>query len=539
MTPPVPPPMLELPALSAIAAAALLAFALSAAQSWANGRHGSDNTVHGFLVRAIRHNGHRLFVRIPRLVNEAFIGALPLYLHWIVALRPRLTRAAELFLNPVMNGLHVVLVGHVTWQVAAQVPNYQGYVAGTAMLFALTPQFLHIFSARNFGMSARSLGLVLLTIALFAAWQVEARVGGWPATLLLVVACYLLWAFSTFGAQALVILAVLLTAIAGRPQLLAGAAGGLAVFVVVHPRYSAGYLKHTYRYIRGYAAEVAGVYILARRYSIWRDLVRDIPRQFAHGTQAGLRYAYENSVVIVVLLNPLLILTIAARLFGLLPANPILEFASDVALCGGLAMLLTSFRPTRFLGEPERYVEAVTPWSTLAGTAIVLTWAGQAAVWVLIGAFLVASLVQLQGSRMLARYLVRKPTHLADAEAAIAAHAGAPIVCCSNNEQLTKLLMRNDWEFSVCLTVGNGYCGMRFDEAFDPFPFLTREAFERIVAAYRVNICVMDTALYDLPFETPPPGLVGCRAIYKSEGLQVWTLDWEDQVVIQRTLAAA
>ena len=51
------------------------------------------------------------------------------------------------------------------------------------------------------------------------------------------------------------------------------------MFVAIHPTYGPGYLRHTLRFIQTYGRELAPVYILNKRYSIWRDLVRELDRR--------------------------------------------------------------------------------------------------------------------------------------------------------------------------------------------------------------------------------------------------------------------
>lgn len=517
-----------IPALLLILAASLASFALSFAQARINALHGTDHAVHTFLVRRIRENGYRLFVRIPRLLNESYIGALPLYLHWLFARFPaRARREAEKLLNPIANAVHVALVGLVALAFSDFGTGQYGTAAVAALLFALTPQFYHALSARNFGLSARSIGLILLSLVFFAAWRVEIDPGEWWAWTALVIACWLTWAFSTFGAQALVIVSGLLLLI-GRFAPAAGAVLGLALFVALHPRYSLGYLYHTMRFIRAYAQELAPVYILARRYSLWLDLSRDIWLAFRRGPVAGLRYAYENGLLIALLLNPLLVVVVLAAMLGALPSGDLSRYASEVALCGAMAMVLTSFRATRFLGEPERYVEAVSPWIALAGSAILVDRLGIGVIWVLAAMFLAADLSQVHASRILSRYLSAKPVDLGRAAAAIVAEWGVAVRCAGNNEQYQKLMLANDWRFAYCIAVGHGYCGMTMDEAFAPFPFLRREALERIVRTFRINSVLLDRTLYDTLFDAPPPGLNGQRVLHESEGLRVIALDWQD-----------
>ncbi|WP_106640332.1 hypothetical protein [Allosphingosinicella vermicomposti] len=504
-----------------------LAFGMAARQSFLGAAIGTDHTVHTFLIRAIQANRNRLFVRIPRLLNDAVCAALPLYLHWCLAqVRPAVMFWAERLLNPVVNALHVLLIAYF---ITVAYPNTllnSLTIPIIVALFAFTPQFFHALSARNFGLSTRGIGLLLLSVMLFSAFQIEYAHDIWPLYAVLGFSSYLIWAFSTFGAQALVIISLLLAIITGRYTPIAGAALGLLLFIAVHPRYSIGYLRGTLAFLRDFANELAPAYILNRRYSVWRDLVKDIWLECIKKPIAGVRYAYENPVLIVLLLNPLVILAVGLRVTEHMLDAPLTKFAADVVLCGVVAMLATSFRKTRFLGEPERYVEAVTGWAVLAAAPFLIIHIGLAGTAAITFLFLIMCVVQLKASAFLVRQVGSKAIDLAAAERAIKEAFVEPIRCCSNNEQLTKMLMANDWDFSYCIAVGRRYCGMRISEAFSAFPFLKREALERIIQTYRINVCVLDRSRYDSVFISLPPTLRQVAVIHETHGLRVLRLDW-------------
>ena len=272
----------------AIAGIALVSFGFSALQSRLSAGLGSDSPVHLLLIRGLRESGHRLFARIPGLINDMKCGALPLYTHWMLSFLPKASLVhAERLLNPIVNASHVLLVGAgLSLLMAGSAPT--AVIVATVALFALTPQLFHVLSARNFGFSARGIGLLLLTMFFLAAYLVESDPGSIPAWAAMVAASWLIWGFSTFGAQALCLTSLVMLA-TGHWHLPVGAAAGLIPFVLVHPRYSGAYLKYTARYIATYRAELAAVYILARRHSIWRDLVRDIWIRLRQSRVAGLR----------------------------------------------------------------------------------------------------------------------------------------------------------------------------------------------------------------------------------------------------------
>jgi hypothetical protein len=520
-----------IPIAAGILAAAMAAFALSLAQARINARHGTDHAVHTFLINRLRERNGRLFVRIPNLLNEAYIGALPLYLHWIFAKFPlRFMRAAEVALNPAVNFVHTIVAGILGLLLAREIGAPPAFAVAMSLLFGITPQFYHALSARNFGLSARSLGLVLLTACFFLSFRAAQDPGDFVAWALLAAACFLVFAFSTFGLQALVLIGCGMLVL-GHPQLIAGTALGLVLFLAAHPRYSLGYLTNTARFILAYSRDLAPRYVLARRYSIWRDLVRDIWVKLRQdGVTAGLRYAYENSILLVVVLSPLTVVAAACAIAGgRWLSGAFAAYSADVAAAALAAMLLTSFRATRFLGEPERYVEAGAAFATLAAGAVIWQWGGLKLLWLIVALSAVLCVLQIWASLLLSRYLSFKPLALDGARDAIQASSGGEVRCASNNEQYIKLMLPNDWQFSYCIAVGHGYCGMTIGEVFDPFPYPRREALQKIVATYRINYCLLDRSRFEDLFDTPPADLVQQSTIFESAGVRVVRLDWSGE----------
>jgi hypothetical protein len=527
--------MVDSPASAAAAAIALacagitLTLALSVRQAFIGAQVGSDHPVHVFLTRNIRDSGYRLFVRIPRLLNTCYCAAVPLYMHWIVShFRPGAVYRCERLLNPVVNTVHVAVFAALALLAARLAGLPLLFVGLATCAFALTPQFYHALSARNFGLSSRGTGLLLLTLFFFAAWAAESGLEpalSWPA---LVMCGWLVWGFSTFAQQALCILSVILLLVDGQYVPLVGVALGLAVFIAIHPRYSLGYLRHTLRFIRAYRRELAPIYVLAARHSIWRDLVYDLWVNVHADFQSRARYAYGNSLLIVLLLNPLSAVACWAALAGALPRAGLIAYAGKLAVAGTIGMLLTSLRATRFLGEPERYLEVVTPWTVLCAVYVLL---GRHA-WTLLAAatvvFLLLDLAQLHISSLLLRHIGSQTTQLAHIERAVRRQLPGGVRFCSNNEHFTKMLMQNDWHYAYCLAVGQDYCGMSVQQAFTAFPRLRREACQRIVLTYRVNACLLDRTVFETLFDQAPPGLCSMSVAYESPRFRLMILDWAE-----------
>ena len=217
-----------------------------------------------------------------------------------------------------------------------------------------------------------------------------------------------------------------------------------------------------------------------------------------------------------------------ALIAGVLPATGPIAYAGAVALAGTIAVLLTSFRSTRFLGEPERYAEAITPWATLCGAYALLVRGEWRLLAAASGVFLLLDLMQLFASKLILKHVGKNAVQLDDIASVVRQSLPSGVRFCSNNEHFTKLLMQNKWQYAYCLAVGHDYCGMKLQEAFAAFPHLRRAACERIVSTYRVNACLLDRSVYETLFDAPPPSLRNMTVAYESPRFRLLILDWAE-----------
>lgn len=510
--------------------ASIAVFAISAAQSYFSEKAGSDHPAHQFIIDALRKNGHQLFERVPGILNSTYCGAIPLYLHLVLSYLPGSAIPwIRRFLNPTTNMLHVVAVGALACYLSNQYGVDTDFVVYSVIVFAFTPQFSHALSARNFGLSARGVGLVLLTIFFSGCILTEADPTGFVGWILVITSAFLIWGSSTFAQQTIIFISILLLVIFFKWVPILGVAIALLIFLLAHPAYAISYLRYTLRFIRDYRRELAPVYILRKRESIWLDLFGEIWRRLRAGFVRGALYAYENSVIVTVLLNPLAIFTVVFWI-SVDGFPPLISYAVAISVSGFIVAVGTSVRPTRFLGEPERYIEAVTPWSVVAAVYVFTTQFSLAAMNFLIAYCVLASIFQLFASWKLMRHVSAGSNELEQITNKVEAHVSETVRFCSNNEQLTKMLLRSHWQFAVYLVIGQTYCGMRASEAFSSFPNLAKGALEKIVSSYRINVCLLDRAVYEEILVDVPVQLESMITVYESDRYRLLILRWRDDV---------
>jgi len=489
---------------------------------------GSDHAVHLFLVRALRGNRGKLPVQIPGIINPSYCGAMPLYLHWVLSRFPDATQrwveqnlAAAVMVCQLLSITGFLLIN-----------NAKDYLIGlSCVLTVLTPYTYHAFSARNYGLSSRGIGLALFTVLglvdvfIFSSNHGDYVMVGWVVVVFL---SFLIWCFNTF-AQQIFIINGLIHLCFGRAQLIISLIVGLILFIIVHRQYAVSYLYHTCRFIYNYATEVADRFILQRRPSIWGDWIKDIWVSFRGSKLKALSYIYSNSLFIMVFLMPAVLVSSWLTIHSY---KPNAEF-SNYQICGLYSMsgliagVMITFRRTRFLGEPERYLEAVVPFASIYLANHLIESAVNDKIIVLLCIILGAVCVgQIFVIKMQTPHVEKALNEIYEIESAIKSKMDSnSISLCCNNEEVTKMLMRNPWKFFRLWAAGQSYAGMSFGQAVDVYPYLTADCFQKVIIEYKATV-----AIIDVRSNADLPDVKGCYPIQmaKTDTFRVYKIEWNE-----------
>jgi hypothetical protein len=459
---------------------------------------GTDNSVHLFLANAIRENRHRLFVRVPRIINPSYCSSFPLFLHWHLSfLNPSQIKVLSQLLNPLVN-CGLVL----TTFIAANHIHSTAHLAGWASLaFALTPQLHHTYSARNYGLSARPVGIFLFTL-LSLCWLGD-HGEGYTLLAVCLFLGYLIWGFNTFGQQSMLFMSVALGVCFNQWRMLAIVLGSMGLFMIINRAYAVYYLLYTFRFMKAYATDLASVFINKKRYSIWRDLIWDIWIKMRQDPVSGCIYAYQNSLLIVIFLNPLSLVAFS-QWFQSYSVDPVITQGLTLITAGFLIFIVTTFRPTRFLGEPERYIEMITPVAIIVGVLTFHRAYGPTALTLLLAYYALINVAQIALSRVLVTRVQEMPLELVEIRRIIDAEFGSEGVrFSSNDEQVTKYLMDTRWEFARIWSSDQIFGRMRVVEAVSEFPYIRKEPFETALRDYGINACVLHKTNFPEIFDRP------------------------------------
>ena len=470
--------------------AVLLTFLISTIQSFILSGLGSDQSVHVFLANVIKENKFKFFTIIPRIINKSFCGGYPLFLHWMIAvLGVNNIKFYEILLNPLMNSFVILTLAIVSLY------EFDYISIKTCILLSLTPQFYHAFSARNFGISARSIGLLLfLLLCIFSFYYMQ--YGNYIFIILSIICAYLIWGTSTFALQTTIFTAFLHGSIFNNWTIVLVLIGGTIIFFGLHPKYAINYFWHTLRYTHTYSSKLAKIFILDRRKSIWLDFIYIfIYKLISEPPKKSFQYIYENSIIIVLFLNisiPLFILFLFT--YNISEKTPdFIIYSLELTSIGIILFFLTTFRKTRFLGEPERYVEIITPFSVCIMAYYLNANLYTSTFWLILSYYVAINLFQFFITKLIKKELNSRKNTLKEISLVIKKNiTNNDIKFTSNNDEILKYFQVFKWNFVRYWSLEEKFCGYNMDEAFNKFPYLKTHIVEKAVKKYNINVILFD-----------------------------------------------
>lgn len=340
---------------------------------------GSDHYIHLAYIDSIRANNHRFITKVDSFINEDDFPDPQLY-HWILSFFPRQFVVSKCgyfnqLINCIMLGSFFVFCYYLHPYLATSLTVTQ-FTRNAGLIFVFTPFYFYRWNAKNVGLSARGLGLLLGQLFLSALCLYLLNDN--PVFLLI----SLLFAFlgllsSQFAFQMVIFFSVIASIVFSQYVLAIVPLLAILISLLLLRTKAIIFFKRQFQYKKVYHKLFAPKFLFTARYSIWRDFIRDFWRCFYDkNLLRSFEYIYRNPVISILVGIPSLTVAIflclsefsnSKQLFLILP----LTHLCTILIIGLLIFLITSFRPTRFLGEPERYLEFFVPFSTVLATVLI------------------------------------------------------------------------------------------------------------------------------------------------------------------------
>jgi len=324
---------------------------------------GSDHYVHILYIKKFKHEGCKFGDLVTSYYNQEN-AVYPLFYHWVIA---------QFFFetsqkSPNKINTFLFLLSYIFFNLFCLIQfgsfTLLDYLK-LNIVFSVFPFSYSFWNAKNRGLSPRAFGLLLgqlLTYLLI--FYIES-----PSVftyLVLFLISFVTLIGSQFSNQFLIFLSIALSIIMGSFVYLLLPLLSLGFFYLLFPALTKSFIRGQFYHKYNYAKYLAPVYILQLRPSIYRDFIYDFWVRLKNFKQDKIKILYY------IYTNPLLELIYGFPFLWISLALLINEDSGELAtpmwsiILSGLGMFfLTSFRPTRFLGEPQRYVEFVIPLITI------------------------------------------------------------------------------------------------------------------------------------------------------------------------------
>lgn len=364
---------------------------------------GSDHFIHFGYLNSIKKNGNRFITSVDTFINKDDFPDPQLY-HWLLSFIPRNTlsnyyKYCGLIFNIATLLFYIVFLLLFLPHLPPGV-DHNLVILFSGLIFILTPFEYFTWNAKNIGLSARGFGLMLghlfvyvITLYIFSESTIY--------FLLAIFISYIILLSSQFAFQFVLFFSIILAVIISKLVIVIIPFVSIIIFLITFPKWSRIFFVRQWAYKKMYYKILSARFGLKLRYSIWRDFVYDFWISIkSKGLIHGLEYIYRNPLIEVLIGFPAIFFV---GLFYFI--NPDWDYSKSeqtlflIIVSAGVIFLLTSFRSTRFLGEPQRYIEFVFPLISIFPIIVGGTWV---LIWVLT---LSAAIIifELVGVKILAR----------------------------------------------------------------------------------------------------------------------------------------
>jgi hypothetical protein len=455
---------------------------------------GSDHALHVKLIQAIRKNQNRFCTRSPFSVNEKTF-AYPQLFHWLLSFLP-----TKIYLQkPHVINLWVKILDIATFNLFAvylvdvyKLPDV--YLVFANIVYNLFPISYSAWNSKNMGISTRHAGLVFGQLYVYLLF-VYVQSGSAFVLPLMAVVVFCIILLSQMALQYVLFTLPLFAVCFKMPELVSVPIFAFAAFFALMPEVAKNYIIGQYNHKRNYALFLAEIYILKKCYSIWRDFVYDfwITLKNEKNKYLAIFYISKNPVVEIIYGMPFLWFVLYSYFYSESQSKTQTNVLTEIVLCSFAVFLLTTFRKTRFLGEPQRYLEFTVP----AIAVLFVVTQNQATIfWASLYGF-ITILVYLfafkksGGNEMLNEPFYNMAAYLHDK------YGSNKTVVSNDGEQLRFLLL---YGFDICQPSLTGHYKSKhdFQKQFysETFKSISPEFINQAIKTHQADLVILNEKLY-------------------------------------------
>jgi len=331
---------------------------------------GSDHYFHLMLIKQIKENKNRFIRNFNNIIGNSYVF-YPQFLHWLLSYFYPKRISVAIKLHNVFVYLVTGIMAFFFWKFYLE--HYYVFLVKdefyvllfVGLIISLTPYSYHLKNAKNSGLSARSFGIFLVHAYLYSlALMINSSPWFFLSASLSVL---LIFISSQFALQFIIFSTPIIALMALNLSLMGPLVLGLILFLILFNKIATTFLYGQFNHKRIYYKYLADSFILKIRFSIWRDWIYDfwlkLFRAVKKKESFNASYFYENSLFILIFLFPgipclAIYYILGGKDFTIINGELFWTFLFSSLFL----FFIFSFRKTRFLGEPERYVEFTIPF---------------------------------------------------------------------------------------------------------------------------------------------------------------------------------
>lgn len=326
-----------------------------------NNLPGSDHYYHASLIDAIKKNGNKFISKSSVILSEENM-AYPQLFHWILSFCPETFYKKQYgLINLMIKFFEVIAFNFFLYYIYSKNPFDKIIFLYANIIVNLFPLSFASWNAKNMGLSARGFGLVFGQIYTYLIYIYTVNSGNLWFLIVLFLSIQIIILTSQMAMQYVILSLPFFAFFLHLPEILSLPFLAFAFFYVLNPKVAKKIVKGQYNHKRNYYLFLAEIFILKARPSIYRDFVYDFWIKRKDGLFKAIAYLYLNPIVEIIYGLPFLWFVIYEYFNeGIKDQSMMLIVFATLSV-----FFLISFRITRFLGEPQRYLEFAIPLITI------------------------------------------------------------------------------------------------------------------------------------------------------------------------------
>ena len=319
---------------------------------------GSDHFFHLNTIQKIKRTNHRFISGYLFSVNEKHPFYPQLY-HWILSFLPEKIYSEKYkYLEIIIKAIEIIAFNLFLGYLYRTIGFNKITFLYANIVFNSFPFSYAFWNAKNTGLSARGIGLVVGQVYLYLIIIFIISGSLWLLLPIFIVV-FIILLLSQMATQLVILSLPFIVIIFKVPELLLLPFLSYLLFYLLMPKIAKNYIIGQFNHKRNYALFLAKIFILNKRPSIYRDFVYDFWIRHKRGFLGSIYYFYTNPIIEVLYGFPYLWFITYDWYVGN-HSDELVVLYKIVAISVGV-FIVTSFRFTRFLGEPQRYIEFVLP----------------------------------------------------------------------------------------------------------------------------------------------------------------------------------